>query len=1039
MWRSRCKGEELKERSSLVCLRQSRYNSAMNRICREIFKAVHEGKWLKIEYRNREEQVTKYWIGIRDLNPRSRTLKVDGLHVGKCTVGTYDKIFIDSILSSEIVEGSFCPVNKELTADIAIHPEKYEGLFSNTANLKILSYLELCSRLDTTPYLSEYELIRYIDGDSFTGEEYPLSDEQFREIVAHFQYRADKRKEGASLRMQRLALNVLSIHTQKGLYVLAYRCLNLDVKRRVLKPDEDITICTQFTVSGTQESVRRFLDAEEYELLNDFERNLERIKDMIAAHGGAGTQVDDLPYVIGLGMDVVLDLHGEYKAILDSYDSGKKPEIPIQAFFGDLLARPRRTKAYPIALVNRDINVDQLLAINNAMKYPLAYIQGPPGTGKTNTIINTIATAFFNNVTVLFTSYNNIPIDNVYDRLSSLTYHGRRIPFPVLRLGNLEKVRQAIAYIQDLRRQTAVLKVFESTLDRRRDDRADRAKQLSNRLKEYEEVLDLKERRETLVQVMEYQAGMKHASALIPFQLDLQGHQLQKLDERIRELGEISDEDALRLLDRNEEELFQYLFYTSAKHIKALEGSRFEELRKILDDGGNPDDQAKAFNKYLKKSEHVKLLQKVFPVIITTCISAHRLGEPEPLFDMTIIDEASQCNVAASLVPVLRGKSLMLVGDPQQLRPVIVLDELTNRRLRRKYHVADEYDYRENSIYKTFLACDAVSDEVLLRNHYRCNRMIIGFNNKKYYNSRLTILSKSTEEHPLIFLDVPGGEPAVKNTAPEEVEEILRYAKQNSGKSIAVITPFVNQRRLIEERMEEEKADNLVCGTVHAFQGDEKDVVLFSTALSERTTESTYHWLKNNKELINVATSRAKDKLVLLANEKELNRLHKGGDDDLYELVQYIRSNGQSQITERHISSRALGVQPFSTATESAFLDSLTHALENIWMSESRYAVKKEVPISHVFREDLTHENLFYTGRFDFVVYQKQGRAELPLLAIELDGKEHLEDEAVRERDRRKNEICAAHDMQIIRVENSYARRYNHIKGILEDYFSRMR
>ena len=43
----------------------------------------------------------------------------------------------------------------------------------------------------------------------------------------------------------------------------------------------------------------------------------------------------------------------------------------------------------------KNINLDQLLAINNAMKYPLAYIQGPPGTGKTNTIINTIVTAIF--------------------------------------------------------------------------------------------------------------------------------------------------------------------------------------------------------------------------------------------------------------------------------------------------------------------------------------------------------------------------------------------------------------------------------------------------------------------------------------------------------------------------------------------------------------------------------------------------------------------------------------------------------------------
>ena len=64
----------------------------MNQICRDIFRAIHEGKWLKIEYRNKADQVTKYWIEIRDLDPRSRTMKVDGLHLGQLTIGEYDRI-----------------------------------------------------------------------------------------------------------------------------------------------------------------------------------------------------------------------------------------------------------------------------------------------------------------------------------------------------------------------------------------------------------------------------------------------------------------------------------------------------------------------------------------------------------------------------------------------------------------------------------------------------------------------------------------------------------------------------------------------------------------------------------------------------------------------------------------------------------------------------------------------------------------------------------------------------------------------------------
>ena len=244
-----------------------------------------------------------------------------------------------------------------------------------------------------------------------------------------------------------------------------------------------------------------------------------------------------MPYVIGLGMDVVLNLHEEYKAIMDMFEADNVT-YPIKAFFGELLERPRRTKAYPIALINKNINLDQLLAINNAMKYPLAYIQGPPGTGKTNTIINTIVTAFFNNVTVLFASYNNVPIDNVFEKLSSMKYRGKTIPFPVLRLGNTEKVMEAIKYINELRTQVQSLQIFASTLDKRKDDRIDRAKRLSARLKEYEEILDLKERKETLTHLMKYQEHMKNTMKLLPFQTDLQGYQMQKLDKRIAAIGE---------------------------------------------------------------------------------------------------------------------------------------------------------------------------------------------------------------------------------------------------------------------------------------------------------------------------------------------------------------------------------------------------------------------------------------------------------------------------------------------------------------------
>ena len=127
-----------------------------------------------------------------------------------------------------------------------------------------------------------------------------------------------------------------------------------------------------------------------------------------------------------------------------------------------MIKEPASRKVFPIALLNKQINLDQLLAIHNAMKYPLAYIQGPPGTGKTNTIVNTLVTAFFNEQTVLFTSYNNHPIDG------------------------------------ELYESTRSINIFEGTLEKRKSDRVARTRKLTALLQNYEERLRLLETEEAI-------------------------------------------------------------------------------------------------------------------------------------------------------------------------------------------------------------------------------------------------------------------------------------------------------------------------------------------------------------------------------------------------------------------------------------------------------------------------------------------------------------------------------------------------------------
>ena len=1011
----------------------------MNSVCKEIFRAIHEGKWLKIEYRNKAGDVTKYWIGIKSIDVGKRTMLVDGLHLGFYSLEEL-RIYIDSIQTAVIIDGTYCPTNKTLVDDIAVHPDKYKSLFDNVANLKILNYLEMCNKLDTTPYFTEYELIRFLDRDSFNGGEYTLNREQFAEVVRKFSIKADKKKNSTQtgkIRVKQLAMNVLSINTKKGLYPLAYKKLNLDVKTAKMIPEETVTICTEFMLDGTQkENIRKYLDADDYELLADYEKNQELIKNAITRYTAGKASVDDMPYAIGIGMDIIIDLHKEYQAIIEMYEK-KHVTFPINAFFGDLLEKPRRTKSYPIALIDNKINLDQLLSINKAMQYPTAYIQGPPGTGKTNTILNTIVTAFFNERTVLFVSYNNHPINGVFDKLRALKYNDKTIPFPVLRLGNTDKVKESLSYMRELYKQVESINIFEKTLDKRKDDRKERAKQLTELLKVYEDYIDLNERKETINRLIDYQNQSAASPALFPFELDLQGRQMKQIDDEISAKPKVTENDALKLLDRNEEEFLQYLYFVSAKYVKRLKEEKYAELRDIINND-DIDEAAQALNKYISDSDNVRKLQRVFPVIITTCISAHRIGKAEPLFDMTIMDEASQCNTAMSLLPIIRGENLMLVGDPQQLNPVILLDDFTNRRLMKEYGIPEEYNYRTNSIYKVYLASDSVSDEILLHNHYRCDPRIIGFNNKKYYNSLLNIQAKAEEVDPLVYVEVENNEQAVKNTSVSEVKSIVEYVRANKDMNIGIITPFVNQKEMINNALKEQGLTNVACGTVHSFQGDEKDVVLFSTAIGAKTQVGTYEWLKTNRELINVATSRAKNKLIVLADSNNVERLHSqsGTDDDLYELLQYVKGEGKTVVTPKVTNSRALGVKPFSTETETAFLQNLTHALENIWLTQSRHIIHKEVAISQVFQDNIGYEGLFYTGRFDFVVYEKYKDREIPVLAIELDGKEHFEDDIVRRRDAEKNKICRDHNLQLIRVENTYARRYNYIKNILMSYFA---
>ena len=78
-----------------------------------------------------------------------------------------------------------------------MHPERYKNIFDSSANLKILNYLEICNKLDTTPYITDYDLIHYIDRERINCGMYQLTDQQFREGLLNFSIFHRGKKEKA--------------------------------------------------------------------------------------------------------------------------------------------------------------------------------------------------------------------------------------------------------------------------------------------------------------------------------------------------------------------------------------------------------------------------------------------------------------------------------------------------------------------------------------------------------------------------------------------------------------------------------------------------------------------------------------------------------------------------------------------------------------------------------------------------------------------------------------------------------------------------
>ena len=452
-----------------------------------------------------------------------------------------------------------------------------------------------------------------------------------------------------------------------------------------------------------------------------------------------------------------------------------------------------------------------------------------------------------------------------------------------------------------------------------------------------------------------------------------------------------------------------------------LKKPRYSELIGICNIEDD-DERATSFNKWIQDDLNMKKLVEVFPVIFSTNISSRRLGSPKFMFDLVVMDEAGQCNVATALLPIAKAESLLLVGDPNQLKPVIILEDQVNEDLKEQYNILDIYDYKTNSILDVMVENDNISKYILLKYHYRCGKKIIGFSNQRYYNNSLN-LSYVDFEGDLKVIDVKNQNVKQKNEAIDEAVAIVDYIERNKIDDAYIITPFVNQKDLLQKLLKERNIQNIDCGTIHSLQGAERDTIIFSTAISSKTSKNTYKWLKNNDELINVATTRAKSKLIVAA-DVEIMDILSDKKDDLYNLIQYAKHNGKIVVPPNESVKIEVGKSNGSVA-EDEFFKTVSH----FCTCHKSFEAERNVKLNKIFKNNLP-QNLA-SKEFDLVLYEKTFWGKKPVIVFEVNEGEHFGVLAREKSDRMKMEICKQNNIKIIFIPNSFVKAYEYIADII--------
>ncbi|RYP01108.1 hypothetical protein DL764_006307 [Monosporascus ibericus] len=294
-------------------------------------------------------------------------------------------------------------------------------------------------------------------------------------------------------------------------------------------------------------------------------------------------------------------------------------------------------------------------------------------------------------------------------------------------------------------------------------------------------------------------------------------------------------------------------------------------------------------------------------VVLATLHGAGGFQLKNEVFDVIIIDEASQALEAQCWVPLLAAKKAVCAGDHLQLPPTI---KSANSKIKPKVKEGENMIKGlslETTLFDRLLALHGPSIKRMLTTQYRMHEKIMRFPSDELYEAKLVaadavkarllkdlpydVLDTEDTNEPVIFIDTQGGDYPEKNEEDETTKKgslrsLLGDSKSNEMEAalvkehvrklvdagvkpedIAVVTPYNAQLGLLGPL--KEGFPGIELGSVDGFQGREKEAVIVSLVRSNPDGEVGF---LGEKRRLNVAMTRPKRSLVVIGDSDTVKK-----------------------------------------------------------------------------------------------------------------------------------------------------------------------